>query len=220
MASGSNRGAVRTRYIDNDFVPSRTLDEIGPCTSDGPFPVLLFSPGMDDAAGWNTTQAEGLASQGNSGSRPGAQSDKIDRGPGRVDIEAILGEPLPGRVRWLHLGHDPRVHILQRGRRLADAIGSVAVGQLVCGNTVSGIGIHAKVTPIPVDHAMRGLDPLLRTKRTPRMRHRNILPETKVPLSRMSTTSGVPHQATLGRCDRLHKSVDVSRSENNDANLI
>jgi hypothetical protein len=31
---------------------------------------------------------------------------------------------------------------------------------------------------------------------------------------------GLPHQATLGRCDRLHKSVDVSRSENNDANLI
>jgi hypothetical protein len=30
MASGSKRGAVRTRYIDNDFVPSRTLDEIGP----------------------------------------------------------------------------------------------------------------------------------------------------------------------------------------------
>jgi hypothetical protein len=93
-------------------------------------------------------------------------------------------------------------------------------GQLLCGNTFFGMGIHARVTPISVDHAMRGLDPVLRTKRTPRMRHRNILPGTKVPLSRMSTTSGVPHQAALGRCDRLHKSVDVSRSENNDANLI
>jgi hypothetical protein len=45
-------------------------------------------------------------------------------------------------------------------------------------------------TPIPVDHPMRRLDPVLRAKRTPRTRHRNILPGTMVPLSRMSTTSG------------------------------
>ena len=32
--------------------------------------------------------------------------------------------------------------------------------------------------PIPVDHTMRRLDPVLRGKRTPRTRHRNILPGT------------------------------------------
>src|SRR5258708_16490856 len=52
-------------------------------------------------------------------------------------------------------------------------------------------------TPNPLDHAMRCLDPLLRTKRTPRMRHRNILPGTEVPLSRMSPTPRYPHQPTL-----------------------
>src|SRR5262245_5649610 len=50
-------------------------------------------------------------------------------------------------------------------------------------------------TPIPVDHTMRRLNPVLRGKRTPRTRHRNILPGTVVPLSQMSTTSGEPHKS-------------------------
>jgi hypothetical protein len=145
--------------------------------------------------------------------------DRQGAGPGRYRRRSLANRS-PGACGGCTLVTIRASHILQRGRRLADAIGSVAVGQLLCGNTFFGIGIHARVTPIPVDHAMRGLDPVLRTKRTPRMRHRNILPGTKVPLSRMSTTSGEPHQATLGRCDRLHKSVNVSRSENSDANLI
>ncbi|WP_378738288.1 alpha/beta hydrolase family protein [Nocardia brasiliensis] len=33
-------------------------------SADGPFPILLFSPGMDDPAGLNTAQAEDLASHG------------------------------------------------------------------------------------------------------------------------------------------------------------
>src|SRR5271167_3790677 len=54
---------------------------------------------------------------------------------------------------------------------------------------------HFGNTPIPVDHQMRGLDPVLRGKQTPKTRHKNILPGTTVPLSRMSTTPGEPQSS-------------------------
>jgi predicted dienelactone hydrolase len=70
MAPGASQ--EETVYLTNHGVPPNTWT-LGPSHShtsgpariaDGPFPVVLFSPGMDDAAGWNTAQAEDLASHG------------------------------------------------------------------------------------------------------------------------------------------------------------
>src|SRR5262245_10945710 len=72
-------------------------------------------------------------------------------------------------------------------------------------------------TPIPVDHTMRRLNPVLRGKRTPRTRHRNILPGTVVPLSQMSTTSGEPQFSSRVRMvsiSRPTRQVSVSLSSN------
>ena len=70
MAAGARQ--EETVYLTNHGVPPNTWT-LGPSHShtdaparvdDGPFPMVLFSPGMDDAAGWNTAQAEDLASHG------------------------------------------------------------------------------------------------------------------------------------------------------------
>jgi len=70
MAPGAHQ--EETVYLTNHLVPPNTWT-LGPShshtsgparTAGGPFPVVLFSPGMDDAAGWNTAQAEDLASHG------------------------------------------------------------------------------------------------------------------------------------------------------------
>lgn len=44
--------------------PSHSRQDAPVRAGDGPFPILLFSPGMDDPAGWNAAQAEDLASHG------------------------------------------------------------------------------------------------------------------------------------------------------------
>ncbi|CAM4016920.1 hypothetical protein NONI108955_04410 [Nocardia ninae] len=44
--------------------PSHSREDAPVRAADGPFPILLFSPGMDDPAGLNTAQAEDLASHG------------------------------------------------------------------------------------------------------------------------------------------------------------
>ncbi|MGW4848825.1 alpha/beta hydrolase family protein [Nocardia brasiliensis] len=46
------------------LAPSHSRQDARARTADGPFPILLFSPGMDDPAGLNTAQAEDLASHG------------------------------------------------------------------------------------------------------------------------------------------------------------
>lgn len=53
--------------IDRDswvFGPAHSRADAPARTAGGPFPILLFSPGMDDPAGLNTAQAEDLASHG------------------------------------------------------------------------------------------------------------------------------------------------------------
>jgi hypothetical protein len=69
-------------------------------------------------------------------------------------------------------------------------------------------------TPIPIDHQVRSLNPVLRRKRTPTTRHQNILPGDHRPaISDVHYFWGTSDQATTPPNERRRQANDEKEGE-------